>query len=62
MSRTRYTFFINADFRAAVAAIKERNGIPESESIRRAIRMWVQAKAPTVQRTTRATKGKGKRS
>lgn len=42
--RTRYTFFIDPDQRAALAAIKERDGIPESEQIRRAIAVWVEAK------------------
>ena len=47
MDRTRYTFFIDADLRDAIAAIKERDGIPESEQIRRALRAWVDAKGGT---------------
>ena len=42
--RTRYTFFIDPDLREALAAIKERDGIPESEQIRRAVRAWLQSK------------------
>ena len=45
MNRTRYTFFIDSDLRDALAAIKERDGTPESEQIRRALRAWVDAKA-----------------
>ena len=44
MDRTRYTFFIDSDLRDAIAATKEREGIPESEQIRRALRAWVNAK------------------
>lgn len=46
-SRTRYTFFIDADQRAGLAAIKERDGVPESEQIRRAIKVWLEQKAIT---------------
>jgi hypothetical protein len=42
--RSRYTFFIDADQRAALAAIKERDGIPEAEQIRRAVKAWVESK------------------
>ena len=42
--RTRYTFFIDEDLRAAVAAIKERDGISESEQIRRALKAWIEAR------------------
>ena len=39
--RNRYTFFIDDELKAALKAIKERDGIPESEQIRRAIAEWV---------------------
>ena len=42
--RKRYTFFIDADQRAAIAKVKERDGIPESEQIRRAIAGWLEGK------------------
>lgn len=42
--RARYTFFIDADQRAALAAIKDRDGISESEQIRRAIKAWIEQK------------------
>jgi hypothetical protein len=41
MPRSRYTFFIDSEQRAALAAIKARDGIPESEQIRRAIGAWL---------------------
>jgi plasmid stabilization system protein ParE len=37
-------FFIDEDLRGALAAIKERDGISESEQIRRAIKAWVEKK------------------
>jgi hypothetical protein len=43
----RYTFFIDDDQRAALAAIKERDGISESEQIRRAIKAWIEQKGAT---------------
>jgi hypothetical protein len=42
--RSRYTFFIDEDQRAALAAIKERDGISESEQIRRAVKAWIAEK------------------
>jgi hypothetical protein len=42
--RNRYTFFIDDDQRAALTAIKERDGISESEQIRRAIKAWIELK------------------
>jgi len=42
--RTRYTFFIDDEQRLALTAIKARDGISESEQIRRAIKAWVEAK------------------
>ena len=43
--KTRYTFFIDDEQRLALTAIKERDGISESEQIRRAITGWIDAKA-----------------
>lgn len=39
--RQRYTFFIEEDQRRAIAEIKARVGISESEQIRRAIEAWI---------------------
>jgi len=40
--RTRYTFFIDAPLLAALRKVKERDGVPEAEQIRRALRAWLQ--------------------
>ena len=53
MNRTRYTFFIDPDIRDAIAAIKERDGIPESEQIRRAITEWVSQRTGVVKKAER---------
>jgi len=42
--RNRYTFFIDDDQRSQLTAIKERDGISESEQIRRAIKAWIEQK------------------
>jgi hypothetical protein len=42
--RTRYNFFIDDDQRDPLRQIKDRDGIPEAEQIRRAITKWLQAK------------------
>jgi hypothetical protein len=39
--RPLYTFALDADLRAALRQIKERDGISESEQIRRGIRLWL---------------------
>jgi hypothetical protein len=60
--RNRYTFFIDDDLRAALTAIKERDGISESEQIRRAIKTWVEMKGGTPRKTERPRAGTRKRS
>lgn len=42
--RSRYTFFIDEEQRTALSAIKERDGISESEQIRRAVTAWIKLK------------------
>jgi hypothetical protein len=50
--RSRYTFFIDEEQRTALAAIKERDGISESEQIRRAVKAWIERKALKKRRAT----------
>jgi len=38
------TFRIDDDLRTAMDVLKERDGIPYSEQIRRALRMWLESK------------------
>lgn len=42
--RTRYGFWIDDDLLAGLRTIKERDGILESEQIRRAIKAWLESK------------------
>lgn len=58
--RNRYTFFIESEQKAALETIKERDGIPESEQIRRAIDAWIEQKG--VQKTERKRVAARKRS
>jgi hypothetical protein len=37
----RVTFWVDEDLANALKVIKERDGIPEAEQLRRAIRAWV---------------------
>jgi hypothetical protein len=53
--RNRYTFYLEDDDRDALRAIKQRDGISESEQIRRAIKTWIQARGGT---TVKAERGK----
>lgn len=43
------------ELKAGLDAVKERDGVPQSEQIRRAIRMWLDAKGIDVERLKRAT-------
>ena len=42
--RTRYTFFIDPDLLAGLKALKARDGISESEAVRRAIAAFLAVK------------------
>ena len=44
---SRYNFFIDEHQRQGLKAVKERDGIPESEQIRRAIAEWLKKKGVT---------------
>jgi len=45
--RTRYNFFIEDRQREGLRLVKERDGISESEQIRRAINAWLEARGVT---------------
>ncbi|HYN10983.1 MAG TPA: hypothetical protein VES67_26615 [Vicinamibacterales bacterium] len=42
--RRRYGFWIDDDLLAGLRLVKDRDGILESEQIRRAIKTWLQSK------------------
>lgn len=45
--RTRYNFWINEEQREGLRMLKERDGVLESEQIRRAIDAWLVEKGVT---------------
>lgn len=53
--KTRYNFLIDEDQRLALRRIKEHEGIPESEQIRRAIAEWLERRGETKTANRRAT-------
>jgi hypothetical protein len=54
MARTRYNFWIDDDLRDGLRLVRERDGVLESEQIRRAIRAWLDAKGATTTKPSRA--------
>jgi hypothetical protein len=45
---------LSADIKAGLDAIRERDGIPQSEAIRRALRMWLEEKGISLGSTRKA--------
>jgi hypothetical protein len=41
MTRRRFNFWIDDELREGLQAVRDRDGIVESEQIRRAIRQWL---------------------
>lgn len=63
MSPTQMTNFrMDADILDALRRIKERDGIPLSEQIRRAALLWIEQKGETVRKAERKQAGTRKRS
>jgi hypothetical protein len=55
--RSRYNFWIDDEQREALRHIRERDGVLESEQIRRAITMWLDAKGVKI-KTAKPARGK----
>lgn len=53
MTRRTYTFRIDPELDAALKAVKESDGMPESEQIRRALRQWFAARGVDVVKADR---------
>ena len=51
--KSRYTFYLDSELREALTAIKDRDGISESEQIRRAIKGWIDQKGVRVKAPSR---------
>lgn len=50
MSKKRYTFFITDDLDAGLKAVKDRDGVPEAETLRRALTEYLRKKGLTASR------------
>jgi antitoxin component of RelBE/YafQ-DinJ toxin-antitoxin module len=55
-------FRLKEEILAQLQAIKERDGIPVSEQVRRALQAWIAEKGVTKQKTERKRAGTRKRS
>lgn len=55
--RRKYSFYIDDDQADGLKAVKERDGVLESEQIRRAINQWLEDKGVKV-KTAKPTRGK----
>jgi predicted DNA-binding protein len=60
--RRQTTMRIDDELLEGLEALKERDGIPVSEQVRRAIRAWLDAKGVRVKKSERKRAGTRKRS
>ena len=51
--RTASTFRIDDELMAALREVKERDGLPISEQVRRALMMWIESKNVSVKAPSR---------
>ena len=56
--RRRINFYIDPDLADGLKTLKERDGVPESEQIRRGIKLWLESKEI---KTTRKKGGRMKK-
>ena len=50
VTRMRYNFWIDPEQREGLRIVKERDGVLESEQVRRAINLWLEHKGVTVKK------------
>ncbi len=60
MSRERVNFWIDPELAAGLKAVKDRDGVSESEQIRRGIRMYLESKGYKLKQRAARKGGKGK--
>ena len=58
--RTRYNFFIEDQQREGLRLVKERDGVSESEQIRRAINAWLEARGVRMKAARRRAGTRGR--
>jgi len=59
MRRPIYNFACDQELIDALRKLKERDGVPESEQIRRGIKLWLKSKGVKVPQTTEAERRRG---
>jgi hypothetical protein len=47
MSRQRFKFWLDDDLREGLRAVRDRDGILDSEQVRRAVKAWLEKKGIT---------------
>jgi hypothetical protein len=62
MARRRFNFWIDDELRDGLKAVRDRDGIVESEQIRRAIRKWLQSKRVSPVKRDRSRSGRQSRA
>ena len=60
-TKQQTAFRLEAEIRDGLQAVKERDGIPLSEQVRRALRAWLQEKGVSVTKTERKRAANRKR-
>jgi hypothetical protein len=56
MPKKTFTFAISDEMKAALTSIRERDGIPEAEQIRRGIQMWLDSRGASAKRKPVSTR------
>lgn len=54
--RERFEFWIDREARQGLQAIRDRDGVPESEQVRRAVTAWLEANGVKAERKRAATR------
>ena len=57
-----YSFMIDPEMAEALKTVKERDGVAESEQIRRGIAMWLKTKGVSVKETASRRSGKRRKA
>ena len=52
-NRQMHSFYLDPELSAGLKEVKERDGISESEQVRRAVRAWLESKGLTLKPTAR---------
>ena len=60
MRRTMHSFYLDPELSAGLKTVKEQDGVPESEQVRRAVRMWLESKGLKLKQPA-ARKGRKRR-